>query len=130
MNKTLRVWTALSILGLLGSRAVAGQIQGVVSELDERNTLPGVTITVFNLLNNGQVVGQPATSDRGGAFTVSLPDGVPVSVTFVDNTHLDAALIGISGSATLANFKVFMPVKTAVGCRANSYCCRCRRRCR
>lgn len=105
-----RIQMALLCATLLVSApavASAGNIKGVVQELNG-TPIVGATITVTDLAT-GRVVGT-AQSVGGGAFSIDLPNGSAVSVTFTDGVHLPAALIGISGNTVLNNFPIFMPV--------------------
>lgn len=112
---------ALALLLVRCSPVFPGSINGVVQEL--RGTkLRGVRITVINLAN-GQRVGGPVFSGDGGVFSVDLPSGAAVSVTF-DNSGSNepAALIGISGDVVLNDFKVFMPVPKKSWASQSTYC--------
>jgi hypothetical protein len=109
--------------------ATAGSISGVVQELNG-TPLVGVNITVTDLAT-GQVVGT-AQSQAGGVFTVAIPNGAAVSVTFVNGINVPAALVGISGNVVLNDFPIFMPVKerecyTYSPCRVRRARCWCRR---
>jgi hypothetical protein len=97
-----------AVLLLWSNVGLSGSITGVVKRLNN-TAIANVTITVRDL-ENGNVVGPLGRSDSQGNYTVSLPDNEAVSVTFSNNgANEDALLLGISGSAVLTDFDVFMP---------------------
>lgn len=128
MTKRYVIGLVVFASAVVASNVEAGSISGVVQQLDGKK-LADVTITVRDLAT-GRTVGLVATSDASGNFTVSLPNGRAVSVTFSnDGANLDATLVGISGSVNLKAFDIFMPQRKQRPCVSYYYSpTRCRPR--
>jgi hypothetical protein len=107
----------------------------VVKQLDG-TPIENASIIVRDLGNGSRIVSTPGDrSGPGGVFSVSLPPGTAVSVTFTNGgVNLDASLIGISGDTVLTRFPIFMPVAQTIQPQYNAcgyyYLSRCRLLCR